>query len=379
MTTNNDNQAVKKTHLKPILKSLILEPDGFTPEHAAEGLRSIMNGEASESQMGGFLTALRLRGVDKNAKMIASLAQEMMNYALKPKIDLSDNQDHESKCTIMADIVGTGGDGWNTFNVSTTAGIIAAGAGLNIVKHGSRASSSNSGSADLLEYMGCRLQSITPTDVEGLIKECHYCFIFAQTFHPAMGYLAKTRRDLGFPTPFNVLGPLTNPVKPQAAIIGVHSQYLGPVMAEALRILGARNYAVVCGEENIDEVSIAGRTNVWHIQQDGSIEPYSIHPSDFGVETHSLEKVAGSTLERNAEILAHILDNKLSPEEEPIRDFVLVNTAFLLYIAKMADSYKSALQMARDSLESGRARKVLSTFAERTQALERENAEKQAL
>ncbi|KAJ2160171.1 anthranilate phosphoribosyltransferase, partial [Coemansia sp. RSA 552] len=320
----------QRQHLRDILRHLILEPEGFTPRHAANGLHSIMRGEASDAQMGGFLTALKLRGVDREPEMIAALAKEMLSNALIPVLE-TDTKTRE-QFGVVADIVGTGGDGWNTFNVSTTSSLVAAAAGLRMAKHGSRASSSNCGSADLLESLGCDLGVVSPSDVGELLSEHKFCFLFASTFHPSMRYLAQTRRELGFPTPFNVLGPLTNPVKPNCAVIGVHSTPLGPVMAEALKILGHRNYAVVCGAENLDEISIAGPTHVWHIEADGQIKSYMIHPSDFGVPTHPLAEAAGSTLEENKATLLRLLSNKLEKGDIPIRDFVLVNTGFLLYV-----------------------------------------------
>ncbi|KAJ2553383.1 anthranilate phosphoribosyltransferase [Coemansia sp. RSA 1878] len=350
----------RRQHLRDILKHLILEPSGFTPEHAANGLHSIMRGEASDAQMGGFLTALRLRGVDSDPQMIAALAREMLSNALVPSIDST----HP-----VVDIVGTGGDGWNTFNISTTSSIVAAASGLAVAKHGSRASSSNCGSADLLERMGCDLSVVAPSDAAELIKEHKFCFLFSSTFHPSMRYLAKTRRELGFPTPFNVLGPLTNPVRPGRAVIGVHSTKLGPVMAEALKILGRRNYAVVCGDENLDEISIAGSTQVWHIDGAGQIEHYSIHPRDFGVPAHPLSAAAGSTLDENQATLTRLLSNTITERDVAIRDFVLVNTGFLLYVGGKAASMKEGADMARETLESGKAKALLEGFAQATQAL----------
>ncbi|KAI7833577.1 glycosyl transferase family, a/b domain-containing protein [Kickxella alabastrina] len=359
-----------RQHLRDILKHLILEPTGFTPEHAADGLRSIMRGEASDAQIGGFLTALRLRGVDRDPSMIAALAKEMLGSALIPSIET------ETKTRpgfgILADIVGTGGDGWNTFNISTTSSLVAAAAGLKMAKHGSRASSSNCGSADLLESMGCDLNTVAPSDVAGLLDKHNFCFLFASTFHPSMRYLAKSRRELGFPTPFNVLGPLTNPVVPDRAVIGIYSKQLGPVMAEALRILGRRNYAVVCGDEDLDEVSIAGLTHVWHIQADGEIKNYTVHPSDFGVAAHPLSTAAGSTLEENNATLRRLLSNELKKKDIPIRDFVLVNTGFLLYVAGVAASMKEGAAIARQTLESGKTKELLEDFAQATQELKAE-------
>ncbi|KAJ2595588.1 anthranilate phosphoribosyltransferase [Coemansia sp. RSA 1722] len=368
--------ASSRQHLRDILKHLILEPEGFTPEHAADGLRSIMRGEASDAQMGGFLTALKLRGVDKEPKMIAALASEMLSNALIPMIETDTKT--RADFGVVADIVGTGGDGWNTFNISTTSSLVAAAAGLRVAKHGSRASSSNCGSADLLEAMGCSLDTVAPSDVADLLDKHRFCFLFASTFHPSMRYLARTRRELGFPTPFNVLGPLTNPVVPDRAVIGVHSKTLGPVMAEALKILGRRNYAVVCGDENLDEISIAGTSHVWHIQQDGEIKNYTIHPSDFGVPTHPLSTAAGSTLEENKATLKRLLSNTLEDCDIPIRDFVLVNTGFLLFVAGVAESMKEGAALARIALESGKAQSLLKSFAQTTQALKAEEEVKTA-
>ncbi|KAJ2080174.1 anthranilate phosphoribosyltransferase [Coemansia sp. RSA 988] len=357
-----------RLHLRDILRHLILEPQGFTPEHAANGLHSIMCGEASDAQMGGFLTALKLRGVDRQPEMIAALAREMLSNALVPNLETEDK--NREQYGMVVDIVGTGGDGWNTFNISTTSSLVAAAAGLRVAKHGSRASSSNCGSADLLEGMGCSLNVITSSNVADLLSKYRFCFLFSSTFHPSMRYLAKTRRELGFPTPFNVLGPLTNPVSPDRAVIGVHSKALGPIMAEALKILGRRNYAVVCGDENLDEISIAGYSHVWHIDSDGEISNYKIHPDDFGVPTHPLSAAAGSTLEENKATLTRLLSNTLEEQDVAIRDFVLVNTGFLLYVSGVAQSMKQGAEIARQTLESGKVKSLLEGFSKATQELQ---------
>ncbi|KAJ2780921.1 anthranilate phosphoribosyltransferase [Coemansia javaensis] len=366
-----------KQHLREILKSLIVEPEGFTPEHAAAGLHSIMRGEASESQMGGFLTALRLRGVDTRPEMIAALATEMLSNALAPEL-ATDAASREALGTVV-DMVGTGGDGWDTFNISTTSSLVAAAAGLVVAKHGSRASSSSCGSADLLEAMGCDLGVVAPSDVGELLRQHGFCFLFSSTFHPSMRYLAKTRRELGFPTPFNVLGPLTNPVRPDRAVIGVRCKALGPVMAEALRLIGRRNYAVVCGDEDLDEVSIAGPTHVWHIRGGGEIEAYTVCPADFGVAAHPLSEAAGSSLAENKATLQRLLDNRAEARDAAIRDFVLVNAGFLLHVGGRASSLAHGAQIARDTLESGRARATLEAFAAATRRLQAEEAARTAL
>ncbi|KAJ2496724.1 anthranilate phosphoribosyltransferase, partial [Coemansia sp. RSA 2052] len=217
--------------------------------------------------------------------------------------------------------------------------------------------------------MGCDLNTVSPSDVAELLNEHRFCFLFASTFHPSMRYLAKTRRELGFPTPFNVLGPMTNPVVPNRAVIGVNAKALGPVMAEALRILGRRNYAVVCGDENLDEISIAGDTHVWHIQESGEIKNYMIHPRDFGVPAHPLSEAAGATLEENKATLQRLLSNALEDRDIAVRDFVLINTGFLLFVAGMASSLEEGATVARQTLESGKVMALLESFGKATQAL----------
>ncbi|KAJ2569627.1 anthranilate phosphoribosyltransferase [Coemansia sp. RSA 1807] len=358
MTVDPDSSKV----LKAILKRLATEPDTFTPEDAASGLRAIIDGNVSDAQLAGFLTALQLRGMGMRADILSALAAEAQRHALVPDTSAL-------HFDMVVDIVGTGGDGWNTFNISTTSSLVAAAMGLTVAKHGSRSSSSNCGSADLLERMGCDLDAISPSNVPELLKRHGFCFLFSSTFHPSMRYLAKTRKELGFPTPFNVLGPLTNPVQPGRAVIGVNSTKLGPVMAEALQILGRRNYAVVCGDENLDEISIAGSTQVWHIDSAGLIEHYTIHPNDFGVPTHPLAAAAGSSLDANQATLIRLLSNNITEHDVAIRDFVLVNTGFLLYISGKATSMKEGADMARETLESGKVKQLLESFAQSTQQL----------
>ncbi|KAJ2028423.1 anthranilate phosphoribosyltransferase [Coemansia sp. S610] len=361
------NGTADRSHLKDILKHLILEPEGFTPEHAASGLRSIMRGEASDAQMGGFLTALKMRGAERDPAMIAALAQEMLNNALVPHIEFDDKAREDFG--VIADIVGTGGDGWNTFNVSTTSSLIAVAAGLTVTKHGSRAFSSNYGSADFLEGLGCNLSAVMPSHVGKFLKEHRCCFIVAGTYYSSLHRVMKMWSELGFLTPFNILGPLTNPVVPDRAVIGVNSKALGPVMAEALRIMGRRNYAVVCGDENLDEISIAGDTHVWHIQESGEIKNYTIHPRDFGVPAHPLSEAAGATLEENKATLHRLLSNELEDRDIAVRDFVLINTGFLLYVAGIASSMEEGASIARETLESGKVKALLENFAKATWAL----------
>ncbi|KAJ2612650.1 anthranilate phosphoribosyltransferase [Coemansia sp. RSA 1365] len=353
--------------MKKVLKRLVHDPKNFTPDDAASGLRAIIDGEASDIQMAGFMTALQAHGMGENPDILAALATEMLKHALIPKLETEDK--NREQFGMVVDIVGTGGDGWNTFNISTTSSLVAAAAGLQVAKHGSRASSSNCGSADLLESLGCDLGIVAPSNVAELLSKHRFCFLFSSTFHPSMRYVANARRELGFRTPLNVLGPLTNPVLPDRAVIGVHSKALGPVMAEALKTLGRRNYAVVCGDENLDEISIAGNSHVWHIDGSGEINNYTIHPDDFGVTAHPLLEAAGSTLKENKATLERLLNNTLEEKDVAIRDFVLVNTGFLLYISGFVDSMKQGADVARETLESGKVKSLFEGFAKATQAL----------
>ncbi|KAJ2058701.1 anthranilate phosphoribosyltransferase [Coemansia sp. S146] len=357
----------EQRHLKDILKQIVLNPESLTPAHVVGGICSIVRGEASDAQIGGFLIALKLRRIDSDPEMVVALAQETLRGAIVPDIGL--NGKPREDIGMIVDIIGTGGDGWNTFNISTTSSLIAAAAGLTVAKHGSRAFSSNCGSADLLEGMGCNLSAVLPVHVARFLKEYRYCFILANNFHPSMHYVTKMWNELGFPTPFKVLGPMTNPVVPHRAVIGVNSKALGPVMAEALRIMGRRNYAVVCGDENLDEVSIAGDTHVWHIQESGEIRNYMIHPRDFGVPAHPLSEAAGATLEENKATLHRLLSNELEERDIAVRDFVLINTGLLLYVAGTASSMEEGAEIARQTLESGKVKSLLESFAKATWTL----------
>ncbi|KAJ2792739.1 anthranilate phosphoribosyltransferase [Coemansia linderi] len=357
----------EQSHLKDILKQIVLNPGSLTPAHVVGGIRSIVRGEASDAQIGGFLITLKLRKIDSDPEMVVALAREGLRGAIVPDIGLSGKARED--IGMIVDIIGTGGDGWNTFNVSTTSSLIAAAAGLTVAKHGSRAFSSNCGSADLLEGMGCNLKAVMPSHVGKFLREHRYCFILANNFHPSIHYVNRMWSELGFPTPFKVLGPMTNPVVPDRALIGVNSKALGPVMAEALRIMGRRNYAVVCGDENLDEISIAGNTHVWHIQESGEIKNYTIHPRDFGVPAHPLSEAAGATLEENKATLHRLLSNELEDRDIAVRDFVLINAGFLLYVAGAASSMEEGASIARETLESGKAKVLLENFIKATYEL----------
>lgn len=247
----------------PLLKKLVLSPDRFTLDDCQLAFEHLARGPTAthESQVGAFLSALRVTHKDGRADIVACCARVMRQHALE--IQLDEDEERSLSLGPICDIVGTGGDGHNTFNVSTTAAIVAAGAGARVFKHGNKAATSSSGSADILLSLGCPVTTLPPRSISSaLSKQCSFLFLFAPLYHPAMVHLAPVRKQLAFPTIFNALGPLINPVKPKRLIVGVHSEYLGPVFAEALRLGGVEKAWVVCGKEGLDEISIAGETHV---------------------------------------------------------------------------------------------------------------------
>ncbi|KAL9604467.1 MAG: hypothetical protein Q9219_000432 [cf. Caloplaca sp. 3 TL-2023] len=323
----------------------------------------------------------------------------------------------------FCDLVGTGGDGWSTFNVSTTASIVASSL-LLVSKHGNRASSSTSGSADLLQAIRTKapvIEAITAEVLPSVYQKSNYAFLFAPTFHPGMRYVTPIRKELGFRTIFNLLGPLANPVEGsiEARIVGVPHEDLGPIFAEALKLNGARKSMVVCGEERLDEISCAGKTRCWRLverpnpafrgplneedeefttsDEEGEprslvdIKKISLEPSDFGLRSHPLSEVSpGKMPAENAATLVELLRNEL-PRDNPVLDFVLLNTAALFVIAGVCDAdmsdmgqgddgkviqeagpgglrWKEGVRRARWAIESGQALASLERYVEATHA-----------
>ena len=319
----------------------------------------------------------------------------------------------------MCDIVGTGGDGHNTFNVSTTAAIVAAGAGLRVYKvrprppscslplslegrrkltrsmtlaqHGNKAATSSSGSADILLSLGCPVTTLPPSSLSTVASRSPFLFLFAPSYHPAMVRVAPIRKQLAFPTVFNALGPLINPARPGAMIVGVHSEYLGGVFAEALRLTGVRRAWVVCGAEGLDEISPAGETHVrrllppslppllslaraaprltlptpqqvWDLDND-TITRRTVHPRDFGLHPTPLSTVAGGTPLDNSLTLTALLDGRLA-RDSPVETFVVLNAAALLVVSGKARDEREGVEMARRSIAEGGARRALESFRE---------------
>ncbi|BGP18112.1 hypothetical protein JCM10213_004215 [Rhodosporidiobolus nylandii] len=352
----------------PLLKKLVLHPSTFTPSDVHSSFAHLASPSgAHPAQIGAFLSALRLTGKDAEPEVVAECARVMQQHALEVEFDEGEGP--------VCDIVGTGGDGHNTFNVSTTAGIVAAGAGLRVYKHGNKAATSSSGSADILLSLGCPVTTLPPTSLATVARSSPFLFLFAPLYHPSMVRVAPIRKQLPFPTVFNALGPLINPAKPGAMIVGVHSPYLGPIFAEALRITGVKRAWVVCGKEGLDEISIAGETDVWDLNG-STITQRVISPSQFGLSPSPLSSVTGGTPLENSLLLLRLLNGEL-PDTDPVENFVVLNAAALLLVAGKARDEKEGVEMARRSLREGGAKSALEAFRKASsEAVEKQEQEK---
>ena len=250
----------------------------------------------------------------------------------------------------MVDSVGTGGDGSNTFNISTAAALVAAGAGARVAKHGNRAASGSCGAADVLEALGVRIE-LPPEGVERCINEGGIGFMFAQAFHPSMRHAGPVRREIGIRTVFNILGPLTNPAAAQRQLIGVAYPELGEKVAEVMRLLGSERSLVVHGAGGLDEIALDGDTSVWELR-DGRVASWTFHPDDTGLPRWSVDDLRGGDREANAAAMRRLLDG----EGGPVRDAVLLNTAGVLLAAGAADSIADGIRQAARAIDGGAAR-----------------------
>ncbi|KAK9323276.1 glycosyl transferase family, a/b domain-containing protein [Lipomyces orientalis] len=317
--------------------------------------------DVPQVQSAAFLTTLRTHGFDRDPRIIAAAVEAMREFALT--VDVPGNN--------YIDVVGTGGDGKNTFNVSTTAGLVTAGMGLRICKHGNRASTSSSGAADVLMSLGASIQSVTPFTVAQVLNESPFCFLFAPVYHPILGKIGPIRKGLGFPTIFNVLGPLLNPAPISARVIGVNAPELGEIFAKTIILLDQKagrtsSCMIVWGEEGLDEISPAGPTRTWRVYP-GSDEVVEgmIEPEDFGLHRHELDTVASGTPHENSEMVRKLVNNELE-ECHPILDYVLMNAAALVVVSGKTDSWKQGVELARESIASGGAKKALQDFVNAT-------------
>lgn len=312
----------------------------LSEEEISECMREIMEGKATDAQIGALLTALRLKG--ETVEEITGAAKIMREKASAIKAPEG-----------VLDTCGTGGDMSHTFNISTTTAFVVAGAGVPVAKHGNRSVSSQSGSADVLEALGIKID-LLPNKVERCLFETGFGFLFAPLFHPAMKYAIGPRREMGIRTIFNILGPITNPAGAKRQILGVFADKLTEILAMVLGNLGAVDAMVVHGEDGLDEVSISGRTRVSRFK-DGHVENFYIEPEDFGLWRNKIEHIRGGNKEDNAEITLCILKG----EKGPRREIVLMNSAAALIVAGKTEDFKLAFSMAADSVDSGRALRKL--------------------
>ncbi len=304
-------------------------------------MKEIMSGQTTDVQIATFITALRMKG--ETPDEIAALATTLKTFChrIHPKV-------HGR----LVDTCGTGGDRIKTFNISTTAAFIVAGAGIAVAKHGNRSFTSKSGSADVLERLGFNL-TVDPETVKQTIEDVGIGFMFAPVFHPAMKYAAEPRKAIGIRTVFNVLGPLSNPADADSQLLGVYTHELVTPLAHALRRLGCREAMVVHGLDGLDEISTIGRTILAWLRDD-EIKTIEMMPRDFGLRRAQLAELQGATPEENAEITFRILTGRDDPND-PKRDIVLINAAAGIIVGGKADVFDEGLELARESIDSGKA------------------------
>lgn len=337
--------------LKPYIAKLI-QRINLTLEEAEEAMRVIMNGDASEAQIGGYLVAMRMKG--ETVAEIAGSAKAMRQFASRVPLDLQEEP--------LLDTAGTGGDGKHTFNISTAAAFVIAGTGKKVAKHGNRAASSLCGSADVLGVLGIALD-LTPEQVAKCIQEIGIGFLFAPKFHPAMKYAIGPRRELGQRTVFNLLGPLTNPAGATHQLIGVYDPALTAPIAEVLEMLGGKAAIVVHGHGGLDELTTSGPNQISHLSN-GRVRTYDLDASHYGLKSAGISELRGGTPDENASILRGVLDGS---DRSPRRDVVILNAAAAL--AAETGDLRESLEYARRSLDGGGAFSKLEALVAYSQEL----------
>ncbi len=321
----------------------IVNKEDLTYSEAYTVMNEIMSGETSPTQNAAFLAALSTKSARaETTDEIAGCAEAMRSHAVKVETGME-----------VFEIVGTGGDNAHSFNISTTSALVAAAGGMKVAKHGNRAASSLCGTADCLEALGVNIMQSPERCVE-LLKEAGICFFFAQKYHTSMKYVGAIRKELGFRTVFNILGPLTNPGTPSMQLLGVYDEYLVEPLAQVLISLGVKRGMVVYGQEKLDEISMSAPTTVCEIK-DGWVKNYVITPEQFGLERCTKEDLAGGTPEENAAITRSVLGG----EKGPRRNAVLMNAGASLYIGGKADSMKDGIALAAELIDSGKALETL--------------------
>ncbi len=326
----------------------LIEKTNLTFEESQEIMREVMSGKATNAQIAAFLTALRMKG--ETVEELMALATVMRERC---------RQIHPRVKDRLVDTCGTGGDKIKTFNISTAAAFVVAGAGVAVAKHGNRSVTSKSGSADVLENLGLKL-NIEPEDVENNIAQVGVGFMFAPAFHPAMKYAVEPRREIGIRTVFNILGPLTNPASAKAQLLGVYDPKLTTPIAYALKKLECEEAMVVHGLDGLDEISTLGKTAIAWLRE-GEVATIETMPKDFGVKQARIADIKGTTPDESAEILFSILNGHYAIDD-PKTEIVLVNGAAGIMVGGKAEDFSYGIEVARKSIESGAAYKKLKSL-----------------
>ena len=327
----------------------IVNKEDLSYDEAYTVMNEIMSGKTTPTQNSAFLAALSTKSTRaETISEIAGCAAAMRDHAVKLETGMD-----------LFEIVGTGGDNSQSFNISTTSALVAAAGGMKVAKHGNRAASSKCGTADCLETLGVNIEQSPDRCIE-LLNEVGMCFFFAQKYHTSMKYVGAIRKELGFRTVFNILGPLTNPGSPKMQLLGVYDEYLVEPLAQVLINLGIRRGMVVYGQDKLDEISLSAPTTVCEFK-DGWFKSYTIKPEDFGFNSCSKQELVGGTPQENAAITLNILQGK---EKGAKRNTVLLNAGAALYIGGKADSFNAGVQLAAHLIDSGRALATLEKFIE---------------
>lgn len=334
--------------IKEAIYKLINHKD-LTYEESLAVMGEMMDGTATQAQMGGFLTALRMQG--ETIDEITAFATVMREKGVK----LHPERD-------VMEIVGTGGDEVGTFNISTTSAFVVAAAGIPVAKHGNRSISSRSGAADVLENLGAKM-NLTAEQNETVLKKTDMCFMFAPVYHSSMRYAAPVCKELGVRTVFNILGPLSNPAAAKMQLLGVYDKDLAPALAQVLSNLGVTRGVAVCGDDGLDEITLTGKTYVNEIRN-GEIISYTITPEQFGLKSCDLSELIGGTPKENAEITRRILTGE---ETGPKRDVILMNAGMSLYLGIDGITLAEGIEKAKEMIDSGKAYAKLQEFVKATQ------------
>ncbi len=327
--------------------------ENLTKEEIKTTIRDIVEGRATDAQIGAFIIATKMKG--ESIEEIEGSAEVFRELATKVIV---------SRPEELVDTCGTGGDMQGTFNVSTITAFVLAGAGVRVAKHGNRSVSSKSGSADLLEYMGAKID-LSPEKVANMIEDLGIGFMFAPIFHPAMKRVLGPRREVGVRSVFNLVGPLSNPAGAKRQLLGVFSERLVDKIAHALKGLGCKSAIVVHGKDGIDEVSISSATKVAHLREDGEVILYEFVPEDVGFKRYPLSSVCVSGVEESAKVAMSVLKG----EESPAYYMVLLNAMFGLIASGITQDKRTALEVAKESIHSGKAYEKLTKFIELSQKL----------